>query len=105
MRELGGVPQGDRGAVMGRFFLLVAAVALVALLGGCAARTAPPRIVEVPVAQPCLPAERIPAAPVLDRTALDGNATHDLDLVAAHALALKDWGETLRAALLACAGG
>lgn len=100
MRELGGVPPGGGAAVTAR--PLAAALAL--LIAGCAAHTAPPRTIEVPVAQPCLPAERIPAAPRFDRAALSGDAAHDLDLVTAYALRLKQWGEALDATLRACAG-
>ncbi|MBO9713170.1 hypothetical protein [Sphingomonas sp.] len=73
------------------------------LLAACSTATQPPRIVEVPVPVACLPAAKIPDPPRFDAVALTGNAVHDLDLVTAHALRLRAWGEGLHAALVACA--
>ncbi len=84
------------------------AVAAALALAGCA-KTTPPAVelrvqkVEVPVPQPCLAADRIPAEPPRIANELTGDARHDLDLVAASALRLRAWGETMTAVLRACA--
>lgn len=63
------------------------------------------RMVEIPVPQPCLPADQIPAEPPLIGDQLSGNAVEDLPIVAASALRLRAWGRVLAAAHIACAGG
>lgn len=62
------------------------------------------RLVEVPVPQPCLPADQIPPEPATVASQLNGVAAHDLALVAASALLLRAWGQEMRTALIACAG-
>lgn len=59
--------------------------------------------VEVPVPQPCLPADKIPAEPPRVADQLTGNAAVDLPIVAASALLLRAWGQELAAAHRACA--
>jgi NAD(P)H-dependent FMN reductase len=61
------------------------------------------RTVQVPVPQPCLPADQIPPEPPKVATLLNGIAAHDLAIVAASALDLRAWGEEMEAALRACA--
>ena len=61
--------------------------------------------VEVPVPQPCLPADQIPGEPPMIGDMLTGIATDDLPIVAASALRLRAWGRELHAAHVACAGG
>lgn len=61
--------------------------------------------VEVPVPQPCLPADQIPEEPAMISNMLTGIATDDLPIVAASALRLRAWGRELHAAHAACAGG
>lgn len=63
------------------------------------------REVRVPVPQPCLPADQIPAEPETVGHRLSGNAVVDLPIVAASALRLRAWGRELHAAHVACAGG
>ena len=70
------------------------------LLAGCGPTG--PKIEKVPVPIPCVPASAIPAEPAFDRSTLNGNAVHDLDLVTAWALQLKDWGDRMHAALVSC---
>lgn len=88
----------------GRFVLgLNLAAALI--LGGC--QTTEPgievRTVEVPVPQPCLPADQIPAEPGTVGHLLNGAAAHDLTIVAESALLLREWGQRMHTALTACA--
>ena len=61
--------------------------------------------VEVPVPQPCLPLDQIPAEPPRVADQLTGNAAVDLPIVAASALLLRAWGQELAAAHRACASG
>lgn len=62
------------------------------------------RTVEVPVPQPCLPADQIPAEPATVGHLLNGVAAHDLAVVAESALKLRAWGQEMHTALVACAG-
>lgn len=61
------------------------------------------RTVEVPVPQPCLPADQIPAEPATVNNLLSGAAAHDLAIVAESALKLRAWGQEMHSALVACA--
>jgi hypothetical protein len=61
------------------------------------------RTVQVPVPQPCLAADEIPAEPGTVSHLLTGVAAHDLTVVAASALELRAWGQEMAAALKACA--
>jgi hypothetical protein len=61
------------------------------------------RTVLVPVPQPCLTADQIPAEPPTVSHLLTGVAAHDLTVVAASALELRAWGQEMAAALKACA--
>lgn len=82
--------------------LQVAAVAMLAAChhqGGIEVRTVP-----TPVPQPCLATDAIPAEPPRIADRLTGNASIDLPIVAASALELRAWGQTMHAALRACAG-
>ena len=62
------------------------------------------RTVQVPVPQPCLPLDQIPSEPAQVGSQLNGNAAHDLSIVAASALELRAWGQEMVTALKACAG-
>lgn len=61
------------------------------------------RTVEVPVPQPCLPADQIPDEPDLVGDLLTGEAAHDLAIVSQSALALRIWGRAMHGPLVACA--
>lgn len=61
------------------------------------------RRVEVPVPMPCIPRDQIPDEPQRVGDALTGNAAADLQIVSASALQLREWGQKMRGALLACA--
>lgn len=82
------------------------AIAAALLVSGCHHTQPGVKIqrVEVPVPQPCLPADQIPAEPPRVADQLTGNAAVDLPIVAASALLLRAWGQELAAAHRACAG-
>jgi hypothetical protein len=77
------------------------------LLGGCSAFQKHPEPVAAtppPVAQvACVEASAIPAEPAMVGTRFNGDAKHDLQVLAPNAKALRDWGQQLRAMLDACA--
>lgn len=84
-----------------RFSLLMCA----ALLSACS-HSEPGievRTVEVPVPVACLPADKIPAEPARVGDRLTGEPAVDLAIVSSSALALRAWGQTMHAALTACA--
>ena len=76
-------------------------------LSACA-QTPPPAIevrtvtVEVPIATSCVRAADIPTEPATISDKLTGNASADLNTVAASAVRLRAWGRTLVALLGAC---
>ena len=81
---------------------------LTLLLGGCAslhhhpeaavAATPPPA--PEPVA--CVDPARIPAEPPMVGQRFNGDAKHDLQVLAPNARALREWGQQLHALLEAC---
>ena len=73
-------------------------------LGGCAHHPEP-EIREVPVPTPvhCVTPEQIPAEPPRVAQRFNGNARHDLQILAPNALALRQWGEKLQTLLQRCA--
>lgn len=84
------------------FFLVLAS-------SGCTRPdVAPPAIevrtvtVEKPVPVPCVDAKSVPAEPGKVGGQLNGQAAHDLDLVAASALQLRQWGRELKALIAPC---
>lgn len=85
-----------------------ALVALVALAGCTRPDVAPPAIevrtitVERPVPVPCVDGKSVPAEPGKVGGQLNGQAAHDLDLVAASALQLRQWGRELKALIAPC---
>jgi hypothetical protein len=85
-----------------RLLIAISATAL----AGC--QTTQPAVqvreVRVPVPQPCLPADQIPAEPPTVADQLTGNAAADLPIVASSALLLRAWGREMYGALAACAG-
>jgi len=82
-------------------------IAIIAALALAGCQTTQPGIVvkevRVPVPVECLPAEQIPAEPPLVADDLTGNAAADLPIVAASAILLRSWGQTMHGALTACA--
>ena len=85
---------------MKRALLLLAAFA-----GGCAHK---PDVVirEVPVPTPvtCVDPARIPPEPPRVAQRFNGNARHDLEILAANAQDLRQWGQEMRTLLEACVG-
>lgn len=85
-----------------------ALVVMVALAGCARPDVAPPAvevrtvIVEKPVPVPCVDAKSVPAEPGKVGGQLNGQAAHDLDLVAASALQLRQWGRELKALISPC---
>lgn len=92
--------------------IMLASISL--FLAACAATTPPPavevRVVEkvVPLPVTCITAEQyrelIAREPARVNAQLNGDARHDLDLVAASAIRLRAYAGELRAALKACTG-
>lgn len=85
-------------------------IVLVALLlGACAKPDVPPPAVEVriqevkvPVATRCVDPSSVPSEPAKVGGRLNGQAAHDLDLTAASAILLRQWGRELRALIQPC---
>jgi hypothetical protein len=78
------------------------------LLGGCAAlqkhpQAAAPQPPPAAVPAPCVDAAAIPAEPPTVGSRFNGDAKHDLQVLAPNARALREWGEQMHAMLLGCA--
>lgn len=81
-------------------------IVLTLLLSGCAtmhkpapaARTAVPP----PLAVACVDPAQIPAEPPMVGQKFNGDAKHDLQVLAPNAKALREWGQQLRALLDGC---
>ena len=88
--------------------LHIVAMSVSILLAGCAGRVPPPAIeahvvrVEVPVAISCVKASDIPTAPAKIGGLLNGDAGHDLPVVAASAVRLRAYAAQLAALLGGC---
>lgn len=79
------------------------------LLGGCVAgphidRPPPPQTITVreAVPTPCLAAGEVPPAPAPVGATLNGDARHDIDLLAAAMLRMRVWQREVEALLAAC---
>ena len=87
---------------------LAGAAALALLLGGCAhlpARAAASGPSPTPATHvACVQASQIPPEPPTVGTRFNGDARHDLQVLAPNAKALRDWGQAMHAMLEACAG-
>jgi hypothetical protein len=74
------------------------------LLGGCATLHKPPQAAAPPpVRVACVNAGEIPAEPPMVGTKFNGDAKHDLQVLAPNAVALRQWGQDLRTLLEKCA--
>lgn len=77
-------------------------VAIAGCLSACA--TTEPAIqvreVRVPTPVPCVKASDVPAEPAQVGDQLNGDAVHDLGIVAPSALELRKWGRSLRALIV-----
>jgi len=73
-------------------------------LGGCAHHPEP-EIREVPVPTPvhCVTPEQIPAEPPRVAQRFNGNARHDLQILAQNAQDLRSWGQQMHSMLETCA--
>jgi hypothetical protein len=84
---------------------LAGIAALALLLGGCT-HTQPHTVAAAepqPAAQaPCVQASEIPAEPPMVGAKFNGDAKHDLQVLAPNAKALRDWGQQMHAMLQAC---
>lgn len=81
------------------------AIALTLLLGGCAALQKPaPVVTAAPAPEPaaCVDPAQVPAEPPMVGQRFNGDAKHDLQVLAPNAKALRDWGQQLRALIDAC---
>lgn len=79
-------------------------MALALLLGGCAATQEHPAAAALPPTPvACVQASDIPAEPPMVGARFNGDAKHDLQVLAPNAKALRDWGQQLRTMLEACA--
>lgn len=81
-------------------------VALTLLLGGCASWQKPaPAAAALPAPEPvaCVDPGQIPAEPPMVGQRFNGDAKHDLQVLAPNAKALRDWGQQLRTLLEGCA--
>ena len=78
---------------------------LVAVLAGC---THKPEVeireVAVPTPVTCVDPNRIPAEPPRVAQRFNGNARHDLEILAENAQALRQWGQEMRSLLEMCVG-
>lgn len=83
------------------------AILLIAMLAaGCKHAPAPPpaeiREVLVPTPVTCVNPADIPREPPTVGQKFNGDAKHDLEILAPNARALRQWGQNLRALLEAC---
>ena len=81
---------------------------LALLLSGCSALQHHPAAVAAapppaPVPAACVDPAAIPAEPPMVGSKFNGDAKHDLQVLAPNAKALRDWGEQMRAMLQGCA--
>lgn len=76
---------------------------LLAVLTGC---THEPEIREIPVPTPvtCVDPRSIPPEPPRVARLFNGNARHDLEILAENARALREWGQEMRSLLEKCVG-
>lgn len=80
-------------------------LAMAAALAGCAHQTEiEVREVAVPTPVTCVDPARIPAEPPLVADRFNGNARHDLVILAESARDLRQWGQDMRALLETCVG-
>lgn len=83
----------------GTALLWLVIAAIVCTLTGCAQKR---EIVSVPTPVACVKAATIPAEPERVASKLNGDARHDLPIVAVSALDLRDYAGKLRALLVGC---
>lgn len=83
---------------------MIRKLALLPLILLCACKTTAPaievRTVEVPTPVACVNVADIPAEPPMVGDQLNGDAQHDLGVVAPSALELRKWGRSLMALIV-----
>jgi hypothetical protein len=77
---------------------------LAVLVAGCAHKEVEIREVPVPTPVTCVDPRRIPAEPPRVAQRFNGNARHDLEVLAENAQDLRLWGQEMRMLLEACVG-
>ena len=79
-----------------------AGLLIAAALTGCATEQQGIKsvLVPTPVPVPCVDPAQVPAEPPQIGDSLNGDAVHDLGIVAPSALELRKWGRTLRALIV-----
>jgi hypothetical protein len=87
-----------------RFAVVGAALALAACSTTPTARPVVEKIVTVekPIPVACVDKSKVPVEPKHVAGDLNGQAVHDLDVIAASAIELRGWGETLAALIGPC---
>lgn len=75
-------------------------IILTLLLAGCTPTPRPAAMPPPPKA--CVDAAQIPPEPPTVGTKFNGDAKHDLQILAPNAIALRQWGEQLQAMLQGC---
>ena len=81
------------------------ALVLAVLLGGCAHKPAVEvREVAVPTPVTCVDPSAIPPEPPRVAPRFTGNARRDLEILAANAQDLRQWGQEMRSLLEMCVG-
>lgn len=80
----------------------IAAALSLTLLSACATEQQGVKIVTqaVPTPVPCAEASEVPVEPPLVADQLNGNAVHDLGVIAPNAVLLRKWGRELYAILV-----
>ena len=74
------------------------------VLAGCKTVGSQIEIREVPVPVACVAPEAIPEEPPTVSQRFNGDARHDLQILAPNAQALRRWGQEMRALLEGCTG-
>lgn len=77
---------------------------LAVLVAGCAHKQPEIREVLVPTPVTCVDPRRIPPEPARVAQRFNGNARHDLEILAENAQELREWGQEMRTLLEACVG-
>ncbi len=86
--------------VFSRRCAIAGVILILITLAGCTTAPEPGirvHTVEVPTPVPCVDENEVPVEPPLVGDQLNGNARHDLGIIAPSALELRIWGRTLRA--------
>lgn len=94
-----GFAKGLFFGIPGTVALWLVIAAIVCALTGCTPKR---EIISVPTPVACVKTASIPPEPEFVASKLNGDARHDLPIVAVSALDLRDYGGKLRALLVGC---